>query len=154
MLNAGFVQACKKSFEYQLKLLGTEEDAVCGSRRGIVPTALLGRWYSLVREKRQSRQEFFRAILRVFEMKDMTKTEENDVRFTRYMAENFACFDYRTQEEVLTVIKSLTRELAETGAQLVEQIAPGSLLAQLQTPKPPEAMDVDNAQQAPEAKRA
>ena len=51
------------------------------------------------------------------------------------MAENFASFDYRSQEEVLTVLKVLTRELAETGAQLLERIAPGNLLAQFKSPQ-------------------
>lgn len=134
-----------------MKLLGANEDAVKGFREkpGANTAALLGRWYALVREKKQNRQEFFKAILKAFEVKDVTKTEENDIRFVRYMAENFASFDYKIQEEVLTVIKSLTRELAETGAQLVEQIAPGSMLAQLQTPKLPNEMDVDKSLEQP-----
>lgn len=95
------------------------------------PIALLSRWYALVREKRATRQEFLRSVLKVFEIKDVGTTTQDDVNFVRYMAENFASFDYRTQEEVLTVLKVLTRELAETGAQLLERIAPGNLLAQL-----------------------
>lgn len=95
------------------------------------PIALLSRWYALVREKRATRQEFLRSVLKVFEIKDVVTTTQDDVNFARYMAENFASFDYRTQEEVLTVLKVLTRELAETGAQLLERIAPGNLLAQL-----------------------
>ena len=147
MLNAGFLQACRKSFDYQMKLLGSNGDAVKGFREkpGANTAALLGRWYALVREKKQNRQEFFKAILRAFEVKDVANTEENDVHFVRYMAENFASFDYKIQEEVLTVIKSLTRELAETGAQLVEQIAPGSMQAQLQTSKPANEMEVDKS---------
>lgn len=97
------------------------------------PAALLGRWYALVREKRGTRQEFLRSVLKVFELRDVGKTNEDTVQFTRYMVENFASFDYRTQEEVLTVLKTLTRELAETGANLVERIAPGNLLAQLRS---------------------
>lgn len=84
-----------------------------------------------MREKRATRQEFLRAVLRVFEIRDVTQTGQDDVQFVRYMAENFSSFDYRTQEEVMTVVKTLTRELAETGALLVERIAPGNLLAQL-----------------------
>ena len=47
------------------------------------------------------------------------------------MAENFSAFDYKTQEEVLTVIKSLTIILSTLGMQLVEVLSPSNLLAQL-----------------------
>jgi hypothetical protein len=47
------------------------------------------------------------------------------------MAENFASFEYRTQEEVLTVLKYLTSILSTTGMQLVEAISPFHLLKQL-----------------------
>lgn len=47
------------------------------------------------------------------------------------MAENFASFDYRTQEEVLTVLKYLTSVLSTTGMQLVEAVSPSHLLKQL-----------------------
>ena len=38
------------------------------------PNALLNRWYALVREKRATRQEFLRAVLKVFEIKDVNAT--------------------------------------------------------------------------------
>ena len=47
------------------------------------------------------------------------------------MAENFAAFDYKTQEEVLTVIKYLTSVLSTTGMQLLEIISPSHLLTHL-----------------------
>ena len=60
------------------------------------------------------------------------------------MAENFATFDYKTQEEVITVIKYLTTVLSTTGTQLLETISPSHLLAQLHSttqptsvPRPP-----------------
>ena len=130
LLNSGFVTACRKSFDYQC-MVSVSGEIVRGVRMQPIATALLGRWYALVREKRATRQEFLRAVLKVFELRDVTKTDDDSVQFARYMAENFASFDYRTQEEVLTVLKTLTRELAETGALLVERIAPGNLLTQL-----------------------
>ena len=90
--------------------------------------------------------------------------------FTRYMTENFAAFEYKTQEELLTVIKSLTSVLSTSGMQLVEILSPSHLLTQLhgpthQTPSIPPSqnvrsdapMDVDSGppqmplQPAPEA---
>lgn len=47
------------------------------------------------------------------------------------MAENFASFEYKTQEELLTVIKSLTAVLSTAGMQLVEVLSPSHLLTQL-----------------------
>lgn len=67
------------------------------------------------------------------------------------MAENFASFDYKTQEEVFTVIKYLTNILSTTGAQVLEIISPSHLLTHLHAPQGqqpsaetvlPDAMDV------------
>ena len=60
------------------------------------------------------------------------------MNYTRYMAENFATFDYKTQEEVFTVIKSLTNVLSTTGMQLLEIISPSHLLATLHGTSQPE----------------
>lgn len=54
--------------------------------------------------------------------------------FTRYMAENFAALEYKTLEEVLTVIKHLTAILSTAGMQVLEIISPSHLLAQLRSP--------------------
>lgn len=50
------------------------------------------------------------------------------------MAENFSAFDYKTQEEVLTVIKYLTSVLSTTGMQLLEIVSPSHLLTHLHAP--------------------
>ena len=47
------------------------------------------------------------------------------------MAENFATFEYKTLEEVLTVIKYLTNFLSTTGMQLLEIVSPSHLLTHL-----------------------
>jgi cohesin loading factor subunit SCC2 len=62
---------------------------------------------------------------------------QDDVDFTRYMAENFAAFDYKTQEEVFTVINYLTTVLSTTGTQLLDIISPSHLLTQLRGPSQP-----------------
>jgi cohesin loading factor subunit SCC2 len=43
------------------------------------------------------------------------------------MAENMSAFDYKTQEEVLTVIRHLTSVLSVVGMALVETISPTTL---------------------------
>jgi cohesin loading factor subunit SCC2 len=47
------------------------------------------------------------------------------------MAENFASFEYKTLEEVLTVIKYLTNILSTTGMQILEIVSPSHLLTHL-----------------------
>lgn len=69
------------------------------------------------------------------------------------MAENVSSLDYRTQEEVLTVIKYLTSVLSTTGMQLVETVSPSHLLAQLRAPSQsqsaPAALPADGAMSSP-----
>lgn len=72
---------------------------------------------------------------------------QDDVDFTRYMAENFAAFEYKTQEEVITVIKDLTVVLSTDGTRLLEVISPAHLLSHLRGPAASaDAMEVDPAQ--------
>ena len=60
-----------------------------------IATALLGRWYALVREKRATRQEFLRAVLKVFELRDVTNASLTDFRTGHtYIGEQLAA-DHR-----------------------------------------------------------
>ena len=43
------------------------------------------------------------------------------------MAENVSAFDYKTQEEVLTVLRHLTSVLSVVGMALVETVSPTTL---------------------------
>jgi hypothetical protein len=47
------------------------------------------------------------------------------------MAENLSALDYKTLEEVLTIIKCLTSVLSTSGTHIVESLCPSQLLAQL-----------------------
>ena len=58
-------------------------------------------------------------------------TTQQDIYFARYMADNLACFEYKLQEDVLTVAKYLTSVLSTFGTQLIETVAPAHLLSQL-----------------------
>jgi len=109
LVNTRFLEGARKSFEYQLVIQGS---VIKGYRLEPTVTALLHGWYSLVREKRPTRQEFLKFILKCFDM-DATaiESEQSDVDFVRYMAENVSAFEYKTQEEVLTVIKQTTKVL-------------------------------------------
>ncbi|KAJ3559315.1 hypothetical protein NM688_g422 [Phlebia brevispora] len=127
LLNARFLPSARASFNYQKTIA---DGPVQGYRLNPEPIALLHHWYTLVREKRPTRQEFLKALVKVFDI-EVTKTTQDDINFARYMAENFASFDYKTQEEVLTVLKYLTSVLSTTGSQIVELLSPSHLLTQL-----------------------
>ncbi|RDB15317.1 Protein rad9 [Hypsizygus marmoreus] len=146
LLNTRYTVSARASFDYQKKIVS---GPVKGFRMQPMPVALLQRWYSLVREKRASRQDFLKALVKVFQENPLQQASQDDVDFTRYMAENFAAFDYKTQEEVFTVIKYLTTVLSTTGVQLLETVSPAHLLSHLHGPAPPAldamVMDVDAA---------
>ncbi|GJE95924.1 sister chromatid cohesion protein-like protein [Phanerochaete sordida] len=135
LLNAKYVASARTSFDYQKKM---SRGQIFGYRMLPNPTALLHRWYSLVRDKRATRQDFLRALVKVFDV-ELVKSTQDDIDFVRYMAENFASFEYKTQEEVLTVLKYLTSILSTSGMQLVEALSPAHLLKQLHEPSQPEA---------------
>ncbi|KAF9005451.1 hypothetical protein BDQ17DRAFT_1353128 [Cyathus striatus] len=127
LLNSRYIISARASFNYQKKLT----TVVRGFRVDSSPVALLQRWYSLVREKRPTRQEFLKSLVKVFQENSSYESSQDDVDFTRYMAENFATFDYKTHEEVFTIIKYLTAVLSTTGMQLLEIISPSHLLTHL-----------------------
>jgi cohesin loading factor subunit SCC2 len=113
LMNARFFECAKASFDYQVSLIGK---AVKGLRMQPTPTAVFHRWYSLVREKRSSRQDFLKAILKIFEIDPSSLAcSQDEVDLSRYMAENISALDYKTQEEVLTVIRTLTSVLSVAG---------------------------------------
>ena len=61
---------------------------------------------------------------------ELTRAQD-DLYFTRYMAENLSALEYKTLEEVLTIIKYLTSVLSTSGTHIVESLCPSQLLAQL-----------------------
>ncbi|KAJ3525731.1 hypothetical protein NMY22_g10453 [Coprinellus aureogranulatus] len=134
LVNTRYSISARKAFDYQKKI---SSEAVKGYRPTTPPIAHLQRWYSFVREKRQVRQEFLKALVRVFQENENFEASQDDVDFTRYMAENFATFEYKTQEEVFVVIKFLTTALSTTGVQLLEIVSPSHLLSHLHHAPPP-----------------
>jgi len=64
LLNTRYIVSAKASFDYQCKVA---PDAVRGYRLQPTPLAVLQRWYSLVREKRQPRLDFLKALVKVFQ---------------------------------------------------------------------------------------
>jgi cohesin loading factor subunit SCC2 len=79
LLNTRYIISAKASFDYQKKLcIGP----VQGYRMQPIPTALLQRWYSLVREKRASRQDFLKALVKVFDVNSALKSSQVTISVT------------------------------------------------------------------------
>jgi cohesin loading factor subunit SCC2 len=70
---------------------------------------------------------------------------QDDVEFIRYIAENICAFEYKSQEELFTIIKHLTAVLSTFGMQLVDIVSPADLLAQLHGSTT--AMEVDQVRE-------
>ncbi|CAE6459153.1 unnamed protein product [Rhizoctonia solani] len=118
LLNSRYLESVGRSLEYQKQLHpGTWK----GYRLSPNPTALLHRWYSLVREKRQTKLDFLKSFLRVFDVDvAVLACSQDHLDLVRYIAENISAFDYKTQEEILTVIRHLTHVLSVVGMHIVE----------------------------------
>lgn len=71
------------------------------------------------------RQEFVKAMIKGFSI-SLDNITQSDIEFICYMAEIIATLDYKTFEEVLTVIRHLTSILSVLGASLMDQICPAS----------------------------
>ncbi|KAF9068643.1 hypothetical protein BDP27DRAFT_1327053 [Rhodocollybia butyracea] len=141
LLNSRFTMSAWKSFEYQRKIT---PDTVHGYRMQPTPVAVLQRWYSLVRDKRAQRQDFLKALVKVFQDRPDYKSSQDDIHFTRYMAENFSAFEYKTQEEVFTVIKFLTTVLSTAGLHILEILSPAHLLSELHATDQGEQVVIEN----------
>ena len=108
-------ESIRKSFDYQVLLAARSPHPVtvtgiAASRTGR-PEALLSRFYQIVREKRANRNQFLAAMVKTFELLEVPEAQL-DIHYYRYVVENLACFDYRTQEEVLHVIYWINAVLA------------------------------------------
>ncbi|KAI0317644.1 hypothetical protein OF83DRAFT_1120276 [Amylostereum chailletii] len=130
LLNSRYIVSARATFDYQ-KTLASDDHPVHGYRMLPMPTALLQRWYNHVREKRPSKIEFIKALMRIFDLSTKLSSSQDDVEFARYMAENFSAMEYKMAEEVLLVIKTLTGVLSTAGMQCVEQLQPEGLVGLL-----------------------
>ncbi|KAF8333610.1 uncharacterized protein EI90DRAFT_2994571 [Cantharellus anzutake] len=132
MINTRFMDCAKKTFEYQTRLLGSKlseadstesVDYLHGLRADPVPTALFRPWYTLVREKRTTRVEWLKSLVKSIDVDIEIGSgymSQTAFDFLRYMIENFSALDYKTQEELLLVIRHTTVVLSVTGTQVVD----------------------------------
>ena len=82
LLNTRYIVSARASFDYQKKLCA---GPVQGYYMQPIPTALLQRWYSLVREKRASRQDFLKALVKVFDVNSALKSSQVPLHFLSFV---------------------------------------------------------------------
>ncbi|CAJ0927227.1 1195_t:CDS:2 [Entrophospora sp. SA101] len=87
------------------------------------PEALINPMYSLLKEKRQRRNDFLISIVKTFDF-DLKNSDESkvDVGFCKFVAENLATIDYKTIEEVLHIIYCINRVLSVVGITILHSI--------------------------------
>ncbi|CAG8625178.1 13444_t:CDS:10, partial [Racocetra fulgida] len=87
------------------------------------PEALLNPMYSLLKDKRKSRNDFLVSIVKTFDF-DLKKCDESkvDVGFCKFVAENLATIDYKSIEEVLHVIYLINRVLSVVAISVLHSV--------------------------------
>lgn len=111
------VECVKKVFEY---LKNYAHGAVQNDVSGFVMKSghaegHLCKMYSIVREKRPKRNEFLMNMVKSFDLELTVGNEASlDLDFCKFVAENLASLDYKTQEEVLHIIFYINRVLSVT----------------------------------------
>ncbi|CEH15817.1 Sister chromatid cohesion protein SCC2/Nipped-B [Ceraceosorus bombacis] len=124
ILAARYLDFAKESFNYQIVL--QSDGPVRGHRfleRSETPVAALRGWYSLLRDKRNTRLDFLRAVVKALDVNTASgRCLEGEVLFARYIAENLAALEYKTLEEVFSVIGFLRTILSVTGMMVHSQV--------------------------------
>ncbi|CAG8475643.1 10449_t:CDS:10 [Rhizophagus irregularis] len=114
LIHSRNVDCVKKAYAFQKQLV-CENPIVGYAVRNDEghPEALLNPMYSLLKEKRQRRNDFLISIVRTFDF-DLIRCDEStvDVGFCKFVAENLATIDYKSLEEVLHVIYCINRVLS------------------------------------------
>ena len=111
LLATRFGDGVRKSYEFQRALgavpLGYVEPSLC---------ARLADWYALVREKRHTRTEFLRALVRMLD--GGAACDEAHARLAQYVVENLATLEYRVADELLVVLGEVRVLHAGAGQQV------------------------------------
>ncbi|WFD34108.1 Sister chromatid cohesion protein 2 [Malassezia cuniculi] len=112
LLATRFGDGIRKSYEFQ-RYLGANPLGYTHDPR---PSARLADWYALVREKRHTRTEFLRALVRILDGGE--PCSEDYVRLAFYAAENLATLEYRIVDEVAVILTELRLVHAGAGQQV------------------------------------
>ncbi|KAJ1021124.1 hypothetical protein NDA16_003910 [Ustilago loliicola] len=123
LVHARFLDTARSAFRFQLQQ--TCAQALRGYHVDSMPTAVLGAWYSLLRDRRATRLDFLKQIVKALDVNTAaSECDMQEVLFARFMADNLATLDYKTMEELFIVIGELRSILAVSGMQVLYMIQP------------------------------
>ncbi|PWN49132.1 hypothetical protein IE53DRAFT_318176 [Violaceomyces palustris] len=144
LVAARYLDCAKASFTFQLQLTKSPE-LLRGYHEDLQPTAKLHAWYTLLRDKRQSRLDFVKTIVKALDVNTAaSECSQESILFARYIADNLATLDYKTLEELFVVIGDLRSILAVSGMQvlfMVQNAIGHKPLGQEVAPQPEGAAD-------------
>ncbi|CAG8454816.1 17701_t:CDS:10 [Funneliformis caledonium] len=123
LIHSRNVDCVKKAYAFQKQLVGNNLVGYAVRNDEGYPEALLNPMYSLLKEKRQRRNDFLISIVRTFDF-DLIRYDESmvDVGFCKFVAENLATIDYKSLEEVLHVIYCINRVLSVVAISILHSI--------------------------------
>lgn len=123
LVQARFLDTARSAFRFQRQLATTQ--ALRGFRVDSMPVAVLGAWYSLLRDRRATRLDFLKQIVKALDANTAASDcSMEEVLFARFIADNLATLDYKTMEELFIVIGELRSILAVSGMQVLYMIQP------------------------------
>lgn len=135
ILASRYSEFIRSSFDFQRQLHEDNLQMLRGYRIDAAsawPVALLQSWHALVRDKRQTRLDFVKAMTKLIDLDTSSDECSNDqVLLTRFVADNLALLDYKTIEEVMVVVAELKKMVTVTGAH-VKFLAEGFLAGAFQ----------------------
>ncbi|CAO1632103.1 unnamed protein product [Parajaminaea phylloscopi] len=122
ILASRYAELVRSTFEFQLQVQKDNLQMMRGYRidpSSGCPAALLDSWYTLLRDRRQTRLDFVKAMTKLLDI-DTSSNEcsEHTVLLSRFVADNLATLHYKTLEEVLVVAAEIKRIISITGAQV------------------------------------
>ncbi|WFD43242.1 Sister chromatid cohesion protein 2 [Malassezia psittaci] len=107
------------SFQFQRKRCKPHRPK--GYRVEDEPVALLGDWYSIIREQRNGRHSFLRTLVRMMDISQPFQCSSQAVDLALYAAENLALLPYKVLDEPLDVLHELHLLYAGIGLQVLGQ---------------------------------
>lgn len=123
LVHARFLDTARQAFNFQLQM--STPQLLRGYRIDSVPTAVFDAWYGLLRDRRATRLDFLKQVVKALDVNTAASDcSMQEVLFARFVADNMATFDYKTMEEVLVVIGELRSTLAVSGMQVLYMIQP------------------------------
>jgi cohesin loading factor subunit SCC2 len=84
--------------------------------------ALLQPMYSLIRDKRKTRNDFLSSVVKLFDI-DLSESMDKDIYFFRFIAHNLVGMRYRVIEELLCIIFAINKVLSTTAMNLMSTLS-------------------------------